>query len=104
MQYIGFFIVQVSFYIDKFTPLSQIVINIFRFMFHLFMPDRIKQEKRAMAPLIRFTMVEIYSTVSFTGKIKRTLKYPVCSISLIPKTKLPRSLPCPAIIPEIFWQ
>jgi hypothetical protein len=57
-----------------------------------------------MATLIRFKMVEIDSTISFTGKKKRTLKYPVRSISLVPVLILPGRPPCSSSLPEIFWQ
>jgi hypothetical protein len=57
-----------------------------------------------MAPLIRFKMVEIDSTISFTGKKKKNLKYPVRSVSLVPVTYRPAKFPGPDALPEIFWQ
>ena len=57
-----------------------------------------------MAPLIRFKMVEIDSNISFNGKKKKKLKYPVRSISLIPDTRLTSKVPTLSALPEIFWQ
>lgn len=57
-----------------------------------------------MAHLIRFKMVEIDSKISFNGKKKKNLKYPVRSVSLIPVSALPANLPEIAALPEIFWQ
>jgi hypothetical protein len=57
-----------------------------------------------MAPLIRFKMVEIDSKISFNGKKKKDLKYPVRSVSLIPVSKFPSKFPAPPDLPEIFWQ
>jgi hypothetical protein len=57
-----------------------------------------------MAPLIRFKMVEIDSKISFHGKKRKDLKYPVRSVSLVPLSKLSESLPQPPTLPEIFWQ
>jgi hypothetical protein len=57
-----------------------------------------------MAPLIRFKMVEIDSKISFNGKKKKDLKYPVRSVSLIPISKFPAKFPAPPDLPEIFWQ
>jgi hypothetical protein len=60
--------------------------------------------KSIMATLIRFKMVEIDSNISFNGKKKKTLKYPVRSVSLIPEPKLPAKIHGLASLPEIFWQ
>jgi hypothetical protein len=57
-----------------------------------------------MATLVRFKMVEIDSNISFNGKKKKKLKYPVRSLSLVPVTNRPAWLPETDAIPEIFWQ
>ncbi len=57
-----------------------------------------------MATLIRFKIIEIDSNISFTGKKKKTLKYPVRSVSLVPEPKLPEKIAGLASLPEIFWQ
>jgi hypothetical protein len=57
-----------------------------------------------MTSLIRFKIVEIDSIICFDGKKKRTLKYPVRSISLVPEKMRPENIHCPTDIPEIFWQ
>jgi hypothetical protein len=57
-----------------------------------------------MAPLIRFKLVEIDSNISFTGKTKKKLKYPVRSLALIPVPKIPATRQSYGTIPEIFWQ
>jgi hypothetical protein len=54
--------------------------------------------------MIRFKIVEIYSNIIFNGNKKRTLKYPVRSLSLVPDNKFPSKRICPSAIPEIFWQ
>ncbi len=55
-------------------------------------------------PLIRFKVVEIDSNISFAGKKKKKLKYPVRSVSLVPKTKVPPGQADRYTLPEIFWQ
>jgi len=57
-----------------------------------------------MGTLLRFKLVEIDSNIIFTGKRKRTLKYPVRSVSLVPETKLHSKIPGFSALPEIFWQ
>jgi hypothetical protein len=57
-----------------------------------------------MATLIRFKIVEIDSSISFTGKKKKYLKYPVRSVSLVPVTKLSAKIHRLEALPEIFWQ
>ncbi|MCX6268421.1 MAG: hypothetical protein NTW16_13850 [Bacteroidetes bacterium] len=57
-----------------------------------------------MAPLLRFKKIEIDSCISFTGKRKRTLKYPVRSIALVHEVKLPANRTSLSSLPEIFWQ
>lgn len=57
-----------------------------------------------MATMLRFKMVEIDSNISFAGKRKRTLRYPVRSLSLVPELKLPAGRLILYAIPEIFWQ
>jgi|GEM_PF-832306 len=57
-----------------------------------------------MALLIRFKIVEIDSLITFHGKKKRKLHYPVRSTSLVPDCKLPVNIRGPESLPEIFWQ
>jgi hypothetical protein len=57
-----------------------------------------------MAPMIRFKVVQIDSNISFAGKKRKKLKYPVRSVSLVPKTKLPAGQSDRYTLPEIFWQ
>ncbi|MDP1623662.1 MAG: hypothetical protein Q8M08_15155 [Bacteroidales bacterium] len=57
-----------------------------------------------MATLIRFKIVEIDSSISFIGKKKKTLKYPVRSTVLVPETNLSAKPVCLDGLPEIFWQ
>ncbi len=57
-----------------------------------------------MAPLIRFKRVEIDSNICFHGKKRRTLKYTVRSLSLIPEARTAGKQTDPEPIPEIFWQ
>ncbi|MEI7726226.1 MAG: hypothetical protein WCK09_14045 [Bacteroidota bacterium] len=60
--------------------------------------------KSIMETLIRFKIVEIDSKISFNGKKKKTLKYPVRSVSLIPEPKSLAKMQNLATLPEIFWQ
>jgi hypothetical protein len=57
-----------------------------------------------MTPLLRFKIVEIDSNISFIGKRKKNLTYPVRSLALVPKTKLPLKIKGFESLPEIFWQ
>ena len=57
-----------------------------------------------MANLIHFKTVEINSKVYFLGKKKKTLRYPVHSISLVPEPKSHIRPVSQIVIPEIFWQ
>ena len=57
-----------------------------------------------MAPLIRFKLIEIDSKVTFNGKKKKDLKYPVRSVSLVPVTYIPANITGLSALPEIFWQ
>lgn len=57
-----------------------------------------------MASLIRFKPVEIDSNICFLGKRKRSLKYPVRSLALVPDCKKHGEPVQKFIIPEIFWQ
>ncbi|MFZ4521296.1 MAG: hypothetical protein ACOYNC_06295 [Bacteroidales bacterium] len=57
-----------------------------------------------MATLIRFKKVEIDSNISFKGSKRRTLKYPVRSVALVPVTTLPIDPRGLESLPEIFWQ
>jgi hypothetical protein len=57
-----------------------------------------------MTIFIRFTTVEINSNICFRGRSRKTLKYPVRSLSLLPVYKVKGKQPIPGSLPEIFWQ
>lgn len=57
-----------------------------------------------MTPLIRFKLVELDSKISFIGKKKKVLNYPVRSISLVPEPKTAGIVYPTLTVPEIFWQ
>jgi hypothetical protein len=56
-----------------------------------------------MAPFIRFKVVEISSKVSFKGKCRKVLKYPVRSISIQPENEGRFEIREFLSIPEIFY-
>jgi hypothetical protein len=55
-----------------------------------------------MTPLIRFKLVVIESNITFNGRTKKTLKYPVRSVVLVPRTHPALDLPGIESLPEIF--
>jgi hypothetical protein len=57
-----------------------------------------------MTPLLRFKIVEIDSNISFIGKRKKHLTYPVRSLALVPKIKSTVKITGFESLPEIFWQ
>lgn len=69
-----------------------------------FSPESGLTHKKDMATLIRFKMIEIDSCISFTGKMKKTLNYPVRSAALVPEKAIRASRSPATVLPEIFWQ